>query len=167
MEDKMSIINFVSGLLSKSVAPKVEAVAVPVAPIVEISKATYKGKWGYHPVSYETFLKLKELHKWYFITLRHLGTWVRWTRKTKYKVGPEPKYCHTFVIDKHEIRKHVNKQGNIEWRWYPKTRNDCGIREAYQEARMPKKTPEEVVELKISEKEINRLHSEVSKFFKV
>jgi len=164
----MSTMNFVNGLLNKSnVAPQTEAVKVEVVPVVEKKVETFKGKWGYHPVSYETFLKLKELQKWYYMTLSRLGTWVRWTRKTKYRVGSEPQYCHAFVIDKMEIRKHVNKEGWTEWRWYPKTRNDCGVREALREARMPKKTPEEVVQLKISEEEINRLHFEVSKFFNI
>lgn len=122
---------------------------------------TYQSRWGYHPVSYETFLKLKELHKWYHMTLRHLGCWVRWNRKTVHRYGPEPKYCPTFVKDR------------IDW-WYtpsgacksyPKTRVDHGICEAYHAARMPTATPEEVESLNTSEEEINRLHTEVSEWF--
>ena len=146
--------------ITTTVTTQIVTQLVPTTPIV------CQGKWGYYPASPETFKKLKELHKWYHETLRNLGTWVRWTRKKVHKVGPEPKYCHTFVVDKWEMRKYINKEGFTGYRWYPKTRFDCGVCEAYQTARMPKKTAEEVVQLKISEAEINRLHTEVSAFFK-
>lgn len=123
---------------------------------------SYKSKWGFHPVSRETFLKIRELKKFYFITLHRLGTWVRWDRKTVNQHGPEPIYCPMFVEDKMEWRKHVNKEGFTEYRTYPKTRVDHGILEAYESARMPKATAEEVVPLKISEEEINRLYDQMN-----
>jgi len=122
---------------------------------------SYQGRWGFHPVSHETFLKLKELKKFYFVTLRQLGTWVRWDRKMVHKVGPEPKYCPMFVEDKKEWRKHVNKDGFTEYRYYPKTRNDRGVLEAFEVARMPKATAEEVVPLKLSDEEIDKLYSQM------
>jgi len=131
-----------------------------------INNATYQGKWGYYCISYETFKKLRELNKWYHMTLRDLGRWVRWNRKTIHRYGAEPKYCHTFVLDKADLRSHVNKEGYTVYRWYPKTCMDYGICGAYQLARMPKKTVEEVEHLEISEDLINRLHSEASVFFK-
>ncbi len=131
----------------------------------EPCEVTYESRWGYHPVSQETFLKLKELHKWYYETLKDLGCWVRWDRKTVYQHGPEPKYCPAFVEDRAEWRDHIDEQGNYSCRYYPKTRVDRGIREAYHEARMPKATPEEVEPLEISEEEIDHLHAEVSAWF--
>ena len=159
----MSILSRFFGtktIKTESTQPVTSFAITPITPVI------CQGKWGYYPASRETFLKLKELHKWYYETLRNLGTWVRWTRKTKHRSGPEPKHCHTFVVDKWEMRKYINKEGFTGYRWYPKTRFDCGVCEAYQTARMPKKTAEEVVQLKISEAEINRLHAEVSAFFK-
>lgn len=130
-----------------------------------VQTKTYKSKWGYHPVSYETFLKLKELNKWFHFTLYALGRWVRWDRKTVHQHGPEPKYCGTFVWNRAEWRKHVNKDGHTEFRFYPKTRVDHGIREALYEARMPKATPEEVEPLELSDDEIDRLHAQVQEWF--
>lgn len=131
----------------------------------KIATEVYESRWGYHPVSYETFLKLKELHKWYHMTLRHLGTWVRWDRKTVHQHGPEPKYCPTFVENRPEWRDFVDADGNYHCRYYPKKRVDHGICEAYHQARMPR--PKEDVEpLDISVEEIDRLHTEVSAWFK-
>jgi len=164
----MSIMNFVNSLLNRTnIAPKSEVVVSPVVEVpAEAPKvATYQSKWGYHPVSYETFLKLRELRKWYFMALHDVAAWFRWNRKTVYKSKVEPLYCKTFVLDKGETRKRTDKEGHIHWIWYPKTRTDLGICDAFQSARMPMKTSEEVVQLKISDEEINRLHTEVSKFF--
>ena len=129
--------------------------------VVEI----FEGKWGYYSVSYETFLKLKELHKWYHKTLRHLGTWVRWDRKTVHQHGPEPKYCSIFVHDRASWWHTEDKDGNSKFHYYPKTRVDHGICEAFHSARMPKDTPEKVEPLEISLEEVDRLHAEASAWF--
>jgi hypothetical protein len=135
-----------------------------VQPVATV--AVVRGKRGFHPCSYEAFLKLKELKKWYFLTLSDLGRWVRWHRKTKYRIGPEPKYCKTFVVDKWEMRKFVDAEGNTQIRLYPKTRVDHGVCAAFKEARMPKATAEEVVALPLTEADIDGLHKEVSMYFK-
>lgn len=156
----MSIITFFGKMFGSSKSPTITAARITEKPVVKRAKAsqTYESRWGHHPVSYETFLKLKELHKWYHATLRHLGTWVRWDRKTVHKHGPEPKYCPTFVIDKYDWWYTENG----DYKDYPKTRTSRGIVDAYHQARMPKATPEEVEALDISDEEIDRLHAEVS-----
>jgi hypothetical protein len=52
---------------------------------------TYRSRWGYHPCNYETFLKLKRLHKAYFEGLRMLAIWRRWRAKRPHnRRVPEP-----------------------------------------------------------------------------
>lgn len=166
----MSIFNFLGKVFGKSTTTptatqeRPEKITVKLRHVEakprRIATEVYESRWGFHPVSHETFLKLKELHKWYHATLRHLGTWVRWDRKTVHKHGPEPKYCPTFVEDHTSWWYTPSGRCKI----YPKTRIDHGICEAYHQARMP--VPREDVEpLDISDEEINRLHAEVSEWF--
>lgn len=129
---------------------------------------TFESRWGHHPVSYETFRKLKTLHRRYYETVRAVARWVRWDRKTVNQTGPEPAYCPAFVDEKGHWRSIVHKVGDQEFKgmkWYPKTLNDRGIIEAYQAARTPAKTPEEVNPIKLSEEQIDRLYNEVEAWF--
>ena len=41
----------------------------------------HKGRFGYHPCSYETFCKLRFLNGLYQQSLRRRATWNRWNRK--------------------------------------------------------------------------------------
>jgi hypothetical protein len=55
----------------------------------------------YYHCDYETFRKLKSLHKWYYQTLHDYAKWYRWNRKDlKNRKGPEPTFCKFFVKDK-------------------------------------------------------------------
>lgn len=49
--------------------------------IKEIPFTAYRSKWGWHPVSYEDFQTLRELHKRFWQTLRVAYAWQRWARK--------------------------------------------------------------------------------------
>lgn len=42
---------------------------------------TFKSRWGFHPCDYETFRKLKTIHKWYYKALHDYAKWERWYRK--------------------------------------------------------------------------------------
>jgi len=42
---------------------------------------THQSRWGFHPCSYETYLKLKFLNKFYVKGLRQIASWERWNRK--------------------------------------------------------------------------------------
>lgn len=85
--------------------------------------STFKSKYGFHPCDYQTFRKLKAIHKWYWKALRDIADWERWSRKLpknrvirrwirdKYgrKIGfeivgskPEPKCCPFFARHNHE-----------------------------------------------------------------
>lgn len=132
----------------------------------------HQSKWGYHPCSYETFLKLKALHKAYWQAVRGLAEWFRWDAKqpqnrvikerikdgvgrvTGWKIigpKPEPKYCPIFGTPSYRR----------DYQTIPEHLNDHGILAAYQQARMPKKF-EEVTPLKISEEKINELFDQLN-----
>lgn len=49
--------------------------------IEEIPFTAHRSKWGWHPVSYEDFLILRDLHRLYWKTLRVAYAWQRWARK--------------------------------------------------------------------------------------
>lgn len=83
----------------------------------------------YYRCDYETFVKIKFLHKLYWQTLRDYANWMRWDRKFPHnRRGPKPKYCPTFV----------SREGN--WGDVHAHITDYGIIQLYQEARMPSKT---------------------------
>jgi len=110
----------------------------------EMSETVYESRWGFHSCSYETFRKLKFLHKWYYQTLKDHARWQRWNRKFPHnRKGPEPQYCPFYVERKY-------------WR-----AKDYGIVAAYQQTRMPVPR-EEVQSLEISVEEIDRMYEEVS-----
>ena len=41
----------------------------------------HKGRWGFYPCDYETYKKLKQLHKWHEQAVRDWSNWCRWDRK--------------------------------------------------------------------------------------
>jgi hypothetical protein len=94
---------------------------------------THRSRWGYHPCDYETFLKLRRVHKAYHEGLRLLARWRRWRAKMPHnRRGPEPavpgvirKVCAAPVV------------------------------EAYQAARRPAEAPEMVRPLDIRVEEID------------
>jgi len=108
-----------------------------------VADSVHESRWGFHPVSYETFRKLKFLHKWYYQTLRDFARWVRWKNKFPHnRKGSEPQYCPFFV---------------------PKRRGHCvnyGIVAAYRQARMPVPR-DEVQPLELSVEKIDGMYEEV------
>jgi hypothetical protein len=42
---------------------------------------SFQSRWGYHPCDFPTFLKLKRIHKVFWVGLRKLAAWERWHRK--------------------------------------------------------------------------------------
>lgn len=125
----------------------------------------YKSRWGFHPVSYATFCKLKELKKWYFQTVYSVARWSRWDRKTVHQKGPEPSYCPLFVLDQMYVHKYTNKEGHEARKYFPKTLRDHGVLAAFEQARRPVETPEEVRPLQLDLDKIDRLHAEAKQYF--
>lgn len=45
------------------------------------SRGVTRGRWGFHPCDYETFKKLKALHKEYWRAVRQRSAWFAWEAK--------------------------------------------------------------------------------------
>lgn len=102
---------------------------------------TFQSRWGFHPCDYQTFLKLKRLHRWYWQTLYDFHRWHRWQRKdATNRVGPEPKFCAIFVEDEPWF-KPVTRHGERGFKVYPKTVVDRGVPDWYHAARRPQRQP--------------------------
>lgn len=56
-------------------------------------KIEHKSRWGYHPCDYQTYVKLRKLHKLMWRMMRQLGRYRSWDRKLPQNQGPEPKVC--------------------------------------------------------------------------
>jgi len=54
---------------------------MPSAQPIEQQPVTHRSRWGFHPCSHATFLKLKALKKAYWEAVRGLARWIRWNRK--------------------------------------------------------------------------------------
>ena len=103
----------------------------------------FQSRWGYHPCSYDLFLKLKYLHKWYWQTVFDFHRWHRWKRKDmQNRKGPEPAYSEVFIEDIIWY-KPVKYHGIDGCKVYPKRVVDQGIVELYRSARMPQSEPVE------------------------
>ena len=101
----------------------------------------YRSRWGYHPCNHELFLKLKQLHNWYWQTLYDFHRWHRWFRRLEpNRVGPEPRYCPGFVKDS-TWYKPVQLGGEPGCKVYPRTVVDHDVVELYRSARLPQAEP--------------------------
>jgi hypothetical protein len=120
----------------------------------------FESRWGYHPCDYQTFLKLKAIHKWHWQTVRDYANWQRWSRKQPQnrvirrwkrengiKVGyeivgprPEPQVCDFLRLDG----------------WY--------YASDYEVARMPRKE-NEVRPLSHTVDEINQMYFRCKEWF--
>jgi len=72
----------------------------------------YSGNWGHYPCEYQTFLKIKKLHKYYNKSLSQSKTWFRWARKMEHnRKTNEPKTCPVFseIVDSKRQLPSVNK----------------------------------------------------------
>lgn len=123
----------------------------------------HETKWGYVAYGYEDYLKLKRLHKIWFMALRDAARWKRWVRKAPHnrvlrrilrdaegrKIGreiigpaPEPRICDLFS------RKRVDtdrKPIDNEYGWFMGwIKTDDTIAKEYRKARHPEPTAAEV-----------------------
>lgn len=94
----------------------------------------FKSRWGFHPCDYATFLKLKEINKWWWKFLHERAAWERWNNKwPKNRHGSEPEFSPYFNKD------------------------NCSWVEDYQNARQPKEE-EKVERLNHTIDEINQMY---------
>lgn len=180
--------------MSKEEIEQVEKLSADLYKEAEKMFEQNKSRFGYHCCDYETFLKLKELHKWFYEELHRWSTWRRWAnkepqnrvvrRKIKdlngYVIGketigkaPEPKYCPYFHKNGKpgtEKRILVSYKYDRETKktimtWKPNIHEDQII-SAYQIARMPKPTPKDVDPIAPSIlKHLLELHSKVKEWY--
>lgn len=127
----------------------------------------HQNRFGYHPCDYETYQKLKTLHKAYWKAVYGLAEWFRWQakqphnrvlrQKIKDETGKvigkkiigewnEPKYCPLFGLPDY-------KRG---WMTIPEHLKDHGIIADYKNAKTPK-DKNAVIPLKLSIAEIDKL----------
>ena len=145
----------------------------------------HRSRWGYHPCDYPTFLLLKELHGLYTRALRQHAAWLRWQRKEPQnrvvrqwfrddrgnRTGarvlgprPEPTLCPLFCT-RQQVVRHLTRDGHVVREGTVAERvvlDDHGIPEAYQAARMPAASPEEVRPLPLTPEEIRRLAAQAA-----
>jgi hypothetical protein len=100
-----------------------------------------QSRWGFHPCDYETYAKLKALHKHYWQSLYDFHRWHRWWRKRpENRRRAEPAVGSLFVVDR-PWYKPVKRCGVKGFKVYPRTVVDHGIAELYQTARRPQPAP--------------------------
>ena len=108
---------------------------------MSITNPNFQSRWGFHPCSYDVFLKLKRLHKWYWQTVYDFHRWHRWRRKEKQnQAGSEPKFCPVFVENR-VWYKPVQTRGVAGFKVYPMTLVDYDVVRLYRAARMPEPQP--------------------------
>lgn len=100
-------------------------------------RAVYRSRWGFHPCDYQTFVKLKKLHKRFWEIQHASAKRVRWECKTVHRHGEEPPI----------------PKGRLDWR----------IRWAYVVARRPQSCPNSVPPMVLSQDEINTIYRETFK----
>ncbi len=128
------------------------------------AKEVHMSKFGFHPCSYEVYLKLKELKKLFWLAAYQYGAWRRWERKE-----PQNRF---YWNNLHGSREGASKERSDRpileplrcpvWqplcRWDSNARlNDKGLLEAYEAARMPQKNATDVKPLGLTVEEIDAL----------
>ena len=105
------------------------------------NKMAVKGRWGYHPCTYEVYLQLKYLKKKYWETVYAAARYNRWERKFPHnRKGPEPpKYCP--FIGNRVWAWQKDDLGNSHWKFIA-SKEDQLLLDLFEEARMPKEESE-------------------------
>jgi hypothetical protein len=131
-----------------------------------------KGRFGFYPCDYETFLKVKKLHSFYWKALRRNAEFERWCRK-----APQNRVIRKWFRDEKGRKTGSEIVGpKPEPKCYPifHTRNyvpqgfhaleDMGILQAYQSARTPREKAEDVAPLNLSVEKIDKMLAELEAF---
>ena len=75
-----------------------------VPALVQVVDGVFRGKWGYYPCSRETFLEIKELHRYALHNLRCGRRWKRWNEKLSHnRKGGEPEAMGGVPDDYYEL----------------------------------------------------------------
>jgi len=130
-----------------------------------------KSRFGFHACNYDIFLKLKKLKKMYFKALYRNADWTRWSNK-----HPQNRVLRKWIRNDKGQRIGFNVIGPMEEpKVYPifggrhyvpqgeHALNDMGVLEAYNTARTPYITAEEVKPLKLTIEQINNMLAHLEK----
>ena len=109
-----------------------------------VTSNVFKSRWGYHSADYDTYRKLKALHKWYWMSLHMEANHERWYRKR-----PQNRILRRWIRDEEGRKVAFEVVGP---RLEPKSPpfNLCSFVGAYQNVRCPRATEKDVVPLRIS-----------------
>lgn len=121
---------------------------------------TFKSKWGYHPCSKETYLKLKKLNKLRWETVTNFHSWLRWARKEPHnritgrwiqkpgdefptkiqEPATEPRFCKLFVNankKRDEAARSRRLLTEVHVRDLHKNENFLLVEDLYNQSRFP------------------------------
>lgn len=124
----------------------------------------HQNRWGFYPVSKATFLQLKTLYKRTFEAERNIARLGRWEAKTVNRQGPAPTVCPHLSLDQPCYVKR-SRHGQEFLKRYPMTLLADEIRNAYQSARMPRKTAEEVPTIPLTDVQIANRYAKVEAWY--
>ena len=138
----------------------------------EEKKDVHLSRWGFHPCDHQTFLKLKELKKLFWLATYQYGAWRRWERKL-----PKNRF---YWNNPNGSKEGASKQRSdrpipeplVCPLWQPKCKwgsnsvlDDNGLLEAFEAARMPHKNATDVKPLKLTAVEIDHLLAEAREWW--
>jgi hypothetical protein len=125
---------------------------------------THSSRFGYHVCGYETYRQLKDLHRWYWLTVREFHRWWRWQRKLPHnRLGSEPCYCPLFVEDRQWFKPR-RSHGQDGFRRYPKMLVDRGVVAWFRAAKTPHDEPPATLD-EVALQQIQKLHQAAKAWF--
>lgn len=137
----------------------------------KFNQDAYQSRWGWHSCDHETYLKLKKLKKLYFKALHRNAEWERWVRKQ-----PQNQVLRKWFRNDKGQKTHFEIVGPmVEPKIYPvfggkryvpkgeHALNDMGVLDAYNNARTPRATPDEVKPIGLTIEQINNMLAHLEK----
>ena len=132
----------------------------------------FLSRWGFHPCDHETYLKLKELKKLFWLAVYQNGAYRRWERKAPhnryYWAEPQgdPKYTKRVRSDR-PIPEPLTCPIWKDQGWWSSSAmlKDDGLLAAFEAARTPMKNATDVQPLKMTTEQIDTLLSQAREWW--
>jgi hypothetical protein len=118
----------------------------------------FKSRWGYHSADYDTYRKLKALHKWYWMSLHMEANHERWYRKQ-----PQNRILRRWIRDEDGRKVGFEIIGPRPEPPIPPF--NSYLTGEYQNVRTPRATEKDVVPLRVSVDRINQTYFAVKAWF--
>jgi len=124
----------------------------------------FKSNFGFHPVDYDGFIKLKEAHKILLRAYKDCKRFIRWTSKMDHnRNGEKPKAPEDYIeFGYHKLNKHSFYGPGF--RKYKHNNLYLHILSEYRNARIPKECPEDVIQSDLP-KDLDKIVAELSAFY--